>query len=35
MTLSEKLDAAILALLVLWILLDRCNVYFRQPKKED
>lgn len=31
MTLSEKLDAAILVWLVLWAFLDRFNVYFRKP----
>ena len=32
MTLSEKLDAGILGLLIVWAALDRCNVYFRKPK---
>jgi hypothetical protein len=27
--LSEKIDTAILAVIVLWALLDRFNVYFR------
>lgn len=31
MTLSEKLDAGILVLLVVWMTLDRCNFYFRKP----
>jgi len=31
MTLGEKLDAAILAVIVVWMVLERCNVYFRRP----
>ena len=33
MTLSEKLDAGILVLLVFWMLMDRCNLYFRKAKE--
>jgi hypothetical protein len=28
-SLSEKIDAAILVVIILWALLDRFNVYFR------
>jgi hypothetical protein len=33
MNLSEKLDAAILTLLIIWMLLDRTNTYFRKEPK--
>lgn len=29
---TAKTDIAILILLVTWMLLDRCNIYFRKPK---
>lgn len=30
MNLSEKIDTAILVVIVVWAVLDRCNVYFRE-----
>ena len=30
MSLSEKIDSAILAVIVLWALMDRFNIYFRK-----
>lgn len=30
MTVSDKLDFAILVLLFMWFTLDRCNIYFRK-----
>lgn len=30
MTLSEKIDAAILIVITVWAIMDRCNVYLRR-----
>ena len=30
MTIGDKLDAAILVLLMIWCTLDRCNIYSRK-----
>lgn len=32
MTLLEAEDAVIVAILLVWMTLDRCNVYFRKPR---
>lgn len=35
MNLSERLDAAILAWLILWALMDRFNIYFDRRSDEE
>jgi hypothetical protein len=32
MNYGEAIDTAILALLCVWAVMDRCNFYFRSPK---